>query len=234
MKNQDALVEMLKIVARALGPELLDQSVFVGGCVVGLLLTDDFSKEQVRSTEDVDLIVDLVNRGEYYTFGEKLAKRGFKENPQEDIICRWKIKNITVDVMPIDASILGFTNRWYKGAVQSASEIDIGDGLKIHVVSPTYFMGTKIEAFRSRGSNDCLTSRDIEDIILLVDGREELFDEILRSESELRVCIANQLIELMANKDFDYAIQSAVNSDNERAQIVFARFKKIADLGKLN
>ena len=54
--------EMLVQVATALD-ELLPQVVFIGGCTTGLFLTDDFTKEQVRYTDDVDLIV---NVGSYF------------------------------------------------------------------------------------------------------------------------------------------------------------------------
>ena len=46
-------VRMITLVAEALGSELLQQMAFVGGCTTGLLLTDAFSQEQVRHTDDV-------------------------------------------------------------------------------------------------------------------------------------------------------------------------------------
>jgi predicted nucleotidyltransferase len=54
-------------------------------------------------------------------------------------------------------------------------------GVSIRVVSPVYLMATKLEAFGDRGKDDCLSSRDFEDIALLVDSREELFRD--RAES---------------------------------------------------
>ena len=51
---------MLRRVAEALGEELREQVAFVGGCTTGLLLTDPFTREQVRSTDDVDLIVSVM------------------------------------------------------------------------------------------------------------------------------------------------------------------------------
>lgn len=48
---------MLGLVATALGPELSREMAFVGGCTTALLLTDAVSREGVRSTDDVDLIL---------------------------------------------------------------------------------------------------------------------------------------------------------------------------------
>jgi hypothetical protein len=49
---------MLVKVAEALG-DMLSEVVFVGGCTTGLLVTDDFTKEQIRYTDDEDLIVNI-------------------------------------------------------------------------------------------------------------------------------------------------------------------------------
>ena len=40
--------EMLRLVAQALGKDLLDQVAFVGGCITGLLITDPMTKENAR------------------------------------------------------------------------------------------------------------------------------------------------------------------------------------------
>ena len=53
------LLHMLETVAVALGPELRQKLVFVGGCTTALFITDFITLEDVRATDDVDLIVDL-------------------------------------------------------------------------------------------------------------------------------------------------------------------------------
>lgn len=40
----------------------------------------------------------------------------FGDNP----ISRWDCDGILLDVMPIDKSVLGFSNRWYKDAQANA------------------------------------------------------------------------------------------------------------------
>jgi hypothetical protein len=49
---------MLVKVAEALG-DMLSEVAFVGGCTTGLLVTDDFTKEQIRYTDDEYLIVNI-------------------------------------------------------------------------------------------------------------------------------------------------------------------------------
>lgn len=55
MKAFNQLHEMLVMVARALGDDLLKEVAFLGGCTTGLLLTDKASKEAVRYTNDVPM-----------------------------------------------------------------------------------------------------------------------------------------------------------------------------------
>lgn len=56
----DQLKGMIETVARALGDDLLKEVAFVGGSTTGLLITDEFTREEVRYTDDVDLIVNVV------------------------------------------------------------------------------------------------------------------------------------------------------------------------------
>ena len=52
----DSLKEMIISVAEALGPDLRAKTAFVGGVTTGLLITDEFTRQSVRATDDVDLI----------------------------------------------------------------------------------------------------------------------------------------------------------------------------------
>ena len=140
---------MLKVVAKALGDEVLKDVAFVGGCTTGLLVTDEFSKQNVRSTDDVDLIVNAIGRAGWYDFQGKMRALGSTESIEDEVICRMRIGDLKVDFMPDDAAILGFTNRWYKQALVSANLFHIDENTVIRVVTPAYFIGTKLEAYPS-------------------------------------------------------------------------------------
>ena len=228
MKTNERLITMLEQTADALGAEILETSAFVGGCIVGLLLTDDFSKEQVRATDDVDLIVDVLNYAAYAKLSENLRNRGFKESMYEDVQCRWRLGELIVDIMPTDERILGFTNKWYAKASESAVWHELPSGNRIRIVSAPYFLATKVEAFKGRGEGDYLTSRDIEDIVTLVDGREELIVEIVQIGEPLITYLRESISEFIKNGDFEYAVQSAVKSDAGRADVIFSRFEELA------
>jgi hypothetical protein len=98
------------------------------------------------------------------------------------VICRWRHRGgLILDAMPSEPGILGFENRWQGAAIPHAVDRELPSGSRIRAVSPAYLLATKIEAFKGRGNRDFLGSRDFGDIIALVDGREELLDEVARA-----------------------------------------------------
>jgi len=231
MKVSLVLQEMLETVAEALGPELRQKMTFVGGCTTGLLLTDEYTLEQVRHTEDVDLIVHTMGYTAFYALQEQLKKQGFSipASTEDAPICAMNLGDLRVDFMPDDDS-LGFTNRWYQAAMKTASDYPLTSDLTIRLVSPVYFVATKLEAYKGRGNNDPLDSRDVEDILNLVDGREELLDEIMAASSDVQNYIALEVSRLLEVSDFEYAVQSQTFGDTERENVIFERLEALASL----
>ncbi len=194
-------LELLTDVARLLRP-MLDELVFVGGCTTALLITDAAAAE-VRTTYDVDSIAKITSYAEYLTFSERLRQLGFAEDHSEGApICRWAQGEIRLDVMPIDEKILGFSNRWYKSAMENAQTVQLESDLIVRVVTAPFFLGTKLEAFRGRGKNDYFASHDLEDVIAVIDGRPSLLDEIRRAPAELAAYVADEARKLIGNREF--------------------------------
>lgn len=96
------MIEMIDVVAQSLGDDLLEKVVFVGGCTTALLVDDVVTLQHIRSTEDVDMIVEVLSKSEYQDLCQKLRQRGFKESVEDDVICRWRLGSMIVDVMPTD------------------------------------------------------------------------------------------------------------------------------------
>jgi hypothetical protein len=219
---------------------LLPEIVFVGGCTTGLLITDP-AASPVRATDDVDVIVEIASYAAYASFSNRLRKLGFAEDSSEGApICRWIIDQMKLDVMPTDEKILGFSNRWYKPAIANAATVEL-DGLELRVVTPPYFIGTKLEAFRGRGKGDFYASADLEDIITVLDGRPTLVDEIANSPAELRRYISRQIGKLLDTPEFVNALPGQVAGDEisqARVPMIFRalnslrRFSKPSASGK--
>ena len=156
--------------------ELAEEVVVAGGAAVGLLITDP-ANPTVRPTQDLDIIVQVINKADYYNFQERLQAKGFHETMDSDFVGRFVKGRLFLDVMPTEESIFGSSNRWYIDAFNNAENREV-DNVKFKLISAPYFLGTKIEAFNSRGAGDFMTSHDIEDCILLLDGRPEIVEEI--------------------------------------------------------
>lgn len=229
-KAFEQLKGMIESVARALGDEMLNDVAFVGGCTTGLLVTDEVTKEGIRFTDDVDLIMNAVGFTGWSAFQEQLKSKGFSVSLEDDVICRMRLGELKVDFMPDDETILGFSNRWYRQALETAQAYQLTDEIVIRLLTPPYFVATKLEAYKGRGNNDPLASHDMEDILNIVDGRPELVDEIKATQEDVRLYIAEQFDELLAHDMFDYAIQGVVMGNTDRAAIVFARLEAIQAL----
>ncbi|GEO85946.1 MAG TPA: hypothetical protein DIC56_17845 [Rhizobium sp.] len=230
MTVQGQLKEMLKAVAVALGDELRARLVFVGGCTTALYITDPITLEGVRATDDVDLIVDLAGFAEWAELMDRLRERGFAEAADDNVICRMRLGELKVDFMPDDATILGFSNRWYAKGVETAVPAMLEKALEIRHLTPPLFVATKLEAYRGRGGGDLIGSRDTEDILLLVDGREELVEEIAAADPEIRIYIAEQITGLLADPNFEHFLQGNVRGPAGRADIVYERLVEISRL----
>jgi len=223
-------IEMLRTVASRLGP-LRERVVFLGGCATYLLITDTAIPE-IRPTLDVDVIVEIASRPQYYKLEKKLQELGFAHSSgNKDPICRWQIEGVTVDIMPTDEKILGFSNRWYKSAITHSISKFLDDDLKIRMVTAPYFMATKIEAFYGRGKDDFLGSHDMEDIITVIDGRPKVINEIKTSPSDLRKYLSQEFRKLSNNEFFIESLSGHLRPDKAsqaRIPLLIERVKMIA------
>lgn len=224
---------MLELAAEILGP-LTDEVVFVGGATIHLWVTEA-AAPAVRATDDVDVICDVTNYGEYNLLAERLRERGLQEASDEPVICRWRDRQsgLAIDVMPTSEEVLGFSNQWYRLGIDTAIERDLGNRARIRAVAPAVALATKLAAWRGRGHGDVLTSVDAHDIVVLIDGRPELLDELAEQQEVLRRYVAAELDALLDETYFDYVIDSAVAGYGEvavgRAEIVHQRIDAIVN-----
>jgi hypothetical protein len=195
---------LFESVVRLLAP-VLDELVFVGGCTTGLFITDP-AAGGIRPTKDVDAIVDVTSYAKYAALSERLRALGLAEDTTPGApLCRWWQGDLIVDVMPVDEHVLGFSNRWYPAAMETAQRFRIA-GHDVRVVTPALFIATKLEAFHGRGGGDIVASHDLEDIIAVVDGRSEIVSEVAAASTDVRHYIASEVRTLLENRDFTEAL----------------------------
>ena len=223
MRADDPNLPHLRRIAEALG-ELREQLVFVGGAVAGLLVTDPLA-DSVRATRDVDAVVNA-NRAMFYRIEKAVAQRGFVRDIHSDVICRWvhQDSGVLFDLMPVEQDVLGFTNRWYPYVFETAEPVALSPGVTIRLASAVAFVATKLEAYADRGGGDFLSSHDIEDVLNIIDGREELTAEMAAAPAELRQAVATAFHRLLTNPDFVNVLPGLI-AEPERAGLVMQRLK---------
>jgi len=200
-------------VAFAALADLSDQVILVGGCATGLLITSVRS-EMIRPTRDVDLIVEITSRNRFRHLERDLRRRGFVNDQRSDApICRWRFDDVIIDLMPTDERVLGFGNRWYRHAAAHAERVLLPNGQAIRLVSAPVFLLTKLEAFSSRGADDLVYSHDLEDVMTVLDGREELESEIAAAPVEIREALRRHVATLLADDRLTEAMAGFLPGD---------------------
>jgi predicted nucleotidyltransferase len=228
MNPRDPNVQQLQLVAGAL-QDLCQSLVFVGGCVAGVLITDA-TRPPVRATQDVDLLAELASKVALYQLQSKLRSLGFQEDP--DIYCRWRFKNLKVDVMATEESVMNFTNRWYGEAMTHSVQVTLPDGKSIRQITAPYFIATKLDAFHDRGNGDYM-SHDMEDIVNVIDGRAEIIAEIESSAESVRLYLRNEFDDLLADPTFVDSLRGHFQPsalEQQRVEPLVVRLRQIAGL----
>ena len=216
-------------VAHALG-SLRERVVFVGGAVVNLYSTTPTGTPEPRITEDVDCLVEVTPRTAFHQLEDELRSLGFVNDVASGVICRWNYQGLTIDVMPTDPTILGFGNPWYAEGFTRAVPYTLPDNTTIRVLSPVYFLCTKLVALRDRGWADLRVSQDLEDIVHLVDNRTELSAELTQMPRTVQVYVRQQLRELLAHPAFAEALSWTIpyGADYTYQEAVHQRLRQLA------
>lgn len=203
----------LKAVARALG-EWQNKVIFVGGATVSLYATRPLSVS-VRPTDDVDVVVELISIGEFYQLQSYLLKHDFKNDMESPIISRFLLQGLKVDFMPTDPSILGFSNRWYPEGVKTSIEYTLNNETTIRIFTSPYFIASKMEAFKTRGKGDLYGSHDLEDIIFVLDNRDEIEKELTNSDAQVKHFLQQEFYALLNNPSFEEALLGHVEQNDQ-------------------
>ena len=224
-------IVMLEKVADLLEP-LIEDIVFIGGCATGLMITDP-AAPSIRVTLDVDVLTEVSSIRNYHLVSEQLRSLGFSEDLRPGApICRWTVEDIVLDIMPTNPEILGFGNQWFMPAFAASEWIKLPSGKKIRILPAPYFLATKLEAFDGRGESDFLLSKDMEDIIAVIDGRAEITVEIQFAEKSLNIYLKNRLSILLNSRDFRDALPGHLPPDmasQDRLGIILERIGQIVE-----
>jgi hypothetical protein len=201
--------------------------VFTGGSVVGLLITDPAAPPPSR-TKDIDIVLEITGYGDFVAMEHVLRQSGFTQRWEERAsVVIWYWRGIRVDFLPHKPTAMMGTNRWFPNLIVEAERVEVLPGKYAWCASAPCFIATKLEAFFSRGKGDFLMSKDIEDILAVVDGREELFEEMKFTAPDIRGFVGASLMELLGDERFMDSIPQLV-PDDAREALLTMRLNKLA------
>jgi predicted nucleotidyltransferase len=202
-------IKMLQSVAHGFG-ELKNEMVFVGGSVAELY-ADNPGASDIRPTLDVDCVIELGSKREHDKLEGELRAIGFAHDISSGApICRWIFKDIKVDVMPADMSILGFSNRWYVPGIENRIVKTLPDGTEIFVFSVEYYLASKFEAHKDRGGDDLRQSHDFEDIIYIIDNCPDLLENISKAKVVVKNYLSHESQGLLNDPNITEGIECAL------------------------
>lgn len=197
MERKRSNIEMIKIIHKALG-NLNEDVAYVGGSVMEIYVTDN-AVSKPRATDDVDIIAEIYTKSKYDIFEEELRNKGFN-NDNDGPACRFIFDNVKVDLISTQDSATGITNKWYEAGFENKISKTLSD-IIINILPVEYYIATKLEAFKSRGAADPRASHDLEDVIYILDGNENIKNEILSSETEIKDYLRNEFGELLKKEN---------------------------------
>lgn len=226
MKNTSINLGVIKKVAMALGT-LNEEVVYVGGAVVSLYVNDP-AAEDVRPTKDVDITLQIATPTELESLRETLTAKGFKQSPQDNVVCRFRYEDVLVDVMSTKEVGWAPANPWFGPGFAYLETRGIA-GQQIRILSLPYFLASKYTAFKDRGSKDPRTSHDLEDITYILDNRTDLMEEIVNAPADVNKFLLDAFAEVMQSSTMQEAIMANLyyETQTERFEMILNKLRAI-------
>jgi len=218
----------LKAIQDALASVPLE-TAFIGGSIIPLLV-DQPKGLDFRETLDFDVMIQVAVALQYAKIEEGLRTKGFQHDDTPGApICRWKFQGATVDIMPTVDGLYGLNTKWFAEALVAAEwkSLPIENNPQVKIVTPEYFIATKLEAFKDRGKGDYYASHDLEDIVTIVDGVSTIVGRIAALPEVVRTYINAEIRRYLQVPLFREALPGHVVSQS-RYTTVLERLEKIA------
>lgn len=202
---------------------LLNEIAFVGGGILPTYLPKGFDSI-IRVTYDLDVVIKLTHYGKLEKLNMRLVELGFYPDKDSAVICRYTDQNIVLDVMPTDSEILGFSNSWYEEGLINKEWTTLTGDIEIPRFSIDYYLSTKWEAVKGRGNQDWRTSKDMEDIITLIN--HNVLNQVGSKQSSAMIYLKDSFSDLLDHKYSDEIILSHLSGvDRQNVELLKERIR---------
>ncbi len=223
----------IKTISEAL-KDLNTQVVYVGGAVISMYI-DDLAAEDVRPTMDVDLSMEIVSLSQLESVRQQLTQLGFTQSSEDKVICRFRYKDIKVDVMSTKEVGWAPANPWFATGHKKSQTFKIHD-TDIRCLSLPYFLASKFSAYLSRGKNEPRASHDIEDIVYVMNYSSNFEHQILQSDSEVKDFLISCFEQICTSTNLQEAVLANLSHEDQqyRYDKIMTKLRFVCSEKKIN
>src|SRR5688572_8361196 len=215
MNDYEKAIRDIRQVAVSL-EELCSQFIFIGGAVVGLYSTTQ-GAINTRPTKDIDILSETLSLADYEPLEAELRKKGFKNDTESSVICRWRLGVLVVDIMYPNPKKFGFANEWYQKGIENAIDYHLDKDVKIKIFDSVHFIATKLDAQKNRGERDCRFDKDFADIVHILGNRREFRGELEAANLEVKTYIITAFKNLVQKDIYECILACSADIGGEGA-----------------
>ncbi|MFN7046100.1 MAG: hypothetical protein ACK4M1_12960, partial [Flavobacterium sp.] len=149
-----------------------------------------------------------------------------------DVICRFKLDDILVDVMATKPIAWAPANPWFEKGFQRLEKVKIND-ITIQIMPLTFFLASKFVAFHDRGGSDPRFSHDLEDIIYIMDNRTDWHHLlIIEEDTAVKEYLVNELKMILTSNKIQEAILGNLyyETQDKRFAMIMDKIKAIVNV----
>jgi predicted nucleotidyltransferase len=221
MRPRGPALDRVVTVAVELG-DVAGRVVFIGGAITPLLQTDP-PFPRARVTSDVDGVIASTAYADQERLRAELTERGFRQGMDTKHVHRWVTPSgIPFDLAPAGSHLGGSDNPWDVVALETAIQLEIGNGVTIRHVSAPAFLAQKWAAHHDRGRDDPLASHDLEDILALLASRPGIAEEVTAAPIALREYVGQQARAFLDSRDAEDLLAAHLNSAQDPTSTIAA------------
>ena len=196
---------------------------------MGFLITDAAASPP-SLTKDLDTVIQIHSYGEQQEVERALSEYGFRRDLSGELpVEAWLWHGVRIDILPHMNSITKtLMNPWFEDIIETATRVEALPGRYAWIASAPAFLASKCVAFQDRGRGDLFKSKDLEDILAVIDGRPELEGEVGASAPRLRDTLRQQFSAMLEDEAICDALPSLI-PDEHREAIVINRMRRMID-----
>ena len=230
---QNSILPAAKIFS-ALEKEHRVQLVLLGGAAVPFYI-DPENLTSYRRTKDIDVVVAATNYSEFMRVENLLREHKLINDTERDaspfenrLAFRWWLGDLCIDILSTHDVRFGNDVRWLGSNLEYSYPYIFRDGTRIQLADAPAFIATKLDAFFERGKSDFFESRDLEDILTVIDGRSTLENEFVECDHALREYLRTEFRRFLENRDYLAAVEGQFPDQPSRAEELMKRSRIIA------